>query len=765
MEWVTDCHGDNYSSFLQNGVVYAASHAHYCGNMGGGHPQHSAWRFQNAQAWTDTAKGEILNEVHGYPNWHGVKSAPSMVNWLPVFTQGSFTGQGQAAWDVTGNADYVVFGGEFPRINNVGQQGLVRFARRSISPKAQGPRFTNNQIVPTLVATSPSSVRVSWEAGFDYDDASLTYEVRRNNVLVNTTTAKSNWWTLPSLGFVDTGLTPGTAYSYRIRVRDSDNHAVNGSSVSFTAAAGTPAAVPNNAYANQVRADGARLYWPLNETGPAAQIPVRDRAASATSTPGIGVSDGRSDNGVEWNREGAITGDTAARLTTENEWSRIFQNGTETAPDTFTAQVWIRTDTPSGHGGRILGFSDLQTGNSGHRDRHIYMNDAGRLTFGVRAQDGSLRTVSSGRSYDDNQWHQITATMSSAGMKLYVDGIRVGQRSDTTAGEAYLGYWRVGGDALGWPNSPSNDNFIGDVDEVAIYPTALTQDQVIAQFAASGRTSAIPPAPADGYGAAVYQDEPDLYWRFGELSGTAAADSGKSLNDGTYRSNGGVIGGPAHNEAGVPAIATDAARFDGDNDFVSSNATFSGPTVYTEEAWFKTTTTRGGKIIGFGCSQDNSSGCYDRHTYMQDNGQLVFGVWTGQTNTITTTNSYNDGQWHHMVATQSGSGLKLFVDGELTGTNPQTQAQDYAGFWKVGGDNTWGSSSAYFNGSIDEAAVYSYELPVNRIQAHFVAGGGALNQPPTAAFTPTVQQRRVDVQHHRLERSRRDDHGLRLGLR
>ncbi len=115
MEWVTDCHGDVYSSFLHNGVVYTASHAHYCGNMGGGHPQYPTWRFQYAQAWTDAVGGEILNEVHGYPNWHGVESAPSMVNWLPELAQGTFTGQGQAGWNVTGNNDYVVYGGEFPR--------------------------------------------------------------------------------------------------------------------------------------------------------------------------------------------------------------------------------------------------------------------------------------------------------------------------------------------------------------------------------------------------------------------------------------------------------------------------------------------------------------------------------------------------------------------------------------------------------------------------------------------------------------------------
>ena len=102
------------------------------------------------------------------------------------------------------------------------------------------------------------------------------------------------------------------------------------------------------------------------------------------------------------------------------------------------------------------------------------MDNAGRLFFGVRAQNNQLRTVISPSAYNNNQWHMVTATMSSAGMRLYVDGNLVGSRADTTAGEAYLGYWRVGGDVLsGWPNAPSTRNFAGRVDEVAVYPTAL----------------------------------------------------------------------------------------------------------------------------------------------------------------------------------------------------------------------------------------------------------------------------------------------------
>src|SRR4029079_862444 len=131
-------------------------------------------------------------------------------------------------------------------------------ARRSLltpQQRQQGPAFLNNQIVPTLVPTSPTSVRVSWLAGFDRDDLALQYDVFRVGVgpARYTTTANSNWWTTPSLGFVDSGLTPRQTYGYRIVVRDSDNHVINGATTNVT----MPAAVPTNAYGNRVRADGA----------------------------------------------------------------------------------------------------------------------------------------------------------------------------------------------------------------------------------------------------------------------------------------------------------------------------------------------------------------------------------------------------------------------------------------------------------------------------------------------------------------------------
>ena len=46
-----------------------------------------------------------------------------------------------------------------------------------------------------------------------------------------------------------------------------------------------------------------------------------------------------------------------------------------------------------------------------------------------------------------------------------------------------------------------------------------------------------------------------------------------------------------------------------------------GPNTFTVEAWFKTTTTTGGKIIGFGNRRPGRSSSYDRHVYMDNAGQ------------------------------------------------------------------------------------------------------------------------------------------------
>ena len=53
---------------------------------------------------------------------------------------------------------------------------------------------------------------------------------------------------------------------------------------------------------------------------------------------------------------------------------------------------------------------------------------------------------------------------------------------------------------------------------------------------------------------------------------------------------------------------------------------------------------------------------------MDNPGRIFFGVYptgTGTRITVNTTTTYNDGQWHQVVATLGPNGMQLFIDGTL----------------------------------------------------------------------------------------------------
>jgi chitodextrinase len=159
---------------------------------------------------------------------------------------------------------------------------------------------------------------------------------------------------------------------------------------------------------------------------------------------------------------------------------------------------------------------------------------------------------------------------------------------------------------------------------------------------------------------------------------------------------------------------------------VSSNPTVvNGP--FSTELWFRTTSTSGGKLIGFGDQQYGLSGSYDKHVYLSPDGRLVFGVWNGQSDVVNSDPGLNDGQWHHMVATQGSDGMRLYVDDRLVGQSNVTTNQYYEGYWRVGGDSFGGwpysGSQSYINAEIDDVAIYGTALTADRVDAHYRATG------------------------------------------
>jgi PKD repeat protein len=567
--WVEDCHGDSYGVHPQGDVIYKASHAHYCGNLPeGGYPQTEPnWTFHWGSAFTKTVRGTLGRDLENYPNFEG-QPAPGQLPWDPKLEQGSYTGINQAAWTITGNSDYIVLGGEFPRAavtpggSMATQQGLVRYARSGLSINRSGPEIKGAATNPRVTSVTTGTARVSWTANWDRDNENLTYWVEREGAgVVHQRTVASREGYRPQQGYTDSGLSPGT-YRYRLATIDPFNNRQWSDWVSVTVPA---TGRTQSAYAKRVLDDGAGMFWRLSESSGSAVV---DWAGTRN-----GVA-----SGLIRGTAGAIVGDsdTASTFAGISSSYVVNSDGSEAQPaemstNFLTQEAWVRTS--SIRGGQILGFGNSRTGSSSNADRVVYMTSNGRIAFGTNP--AVRRTITSATSYNNNQWHHVVATLGASGMALYVDGVQVGERADTTRGDFYYGYWRVGGGNLAnWPNRPLSDHLSGAIDDVAIYPVALSASTISAHHALGRNPGTVPnAAPVAAFTSTT-----------SELS-VAFDSSGSSDSDGTVTSRSWSFGdgqsstavSPTHtyDEAGTYTVTLTVTDDDGATDTETRSLTVS----------------------------------------------------------------------------------------------------------------------------------------------------------------------------------------------
>ena len=165
-------------------------------------------------------------------------------------------------------------------------------------------------------------------------------------------------------------------------------------------------------------------------------------------------------------------------------------------------------------------------------------------------------------------------------------------------------------------------------------------------------------------------------------------------------------GGVTLGATGPTALGVSSAvSLDGSTGYVETTNSYANPEGFSLVAWFKTSSTSGGTIMGSPTS---------RATAPRPNGIASCGSTTPDTSygvstttpfdEITSPSAYNNGAWHMVVAEVGSSGTQLYVDNiEVASNASYTTAQSYTGYWHLGWDYEWywtdPPTSNYFSGS------------------------------------------------------------------
>jgi hypothetical protein len=413
-----------------------------------------------------------------YYNFEG-QPTPSQLTWYPSINAGAFTGQSQGPWSVTGNDEYIAMAGEFTRVNGQNQQGLTRFAvSELVADKDRGPTLCGVPSCPTdtypiqATSTEPGKVRISWRTNEDIDNEYLEYRLIRRvlgddgSTMIHNRFVEADFWNPLGMTYTDT-VAPGS-YEYRVQARDPSGLTANSSWVAVTVTNQGEA----SDYLEAVHTDEPTHWWRFGESDGDPTAKAADSVGANAMTVGAGVVRGT---------RGAVHTDDAnlgATLTGASD-SLATSDVQDSPPDLFTLEAWFRTTSTKG--GRIVG-RDTVGGFRTKADRHLYLDEAGHVTFGVKP-NATMATIASSGAYNDGTWHHAAGVVSPEGMKLYVDGVQQGATNTTvTVGEHLaIGYWRVGGTAAGIPGA-----FVGDIDEVAVYKRALSGAELLEHVEAAG---------------------------------------------------------------------------------------------------------------------------------------------------------------------------------------------------------------------------------------------------------------------------------------
>lgn len=212
-------------------------------------------------------------------------------------------------------------------------------------------------------------------------------------------------------------------------------------------------------YAQTILGDTPASYWRLGDL-------VSNSSAADVAGTITGTYNGQISRGMP----GAVQGDNDSCVFFRNGYVDAGNHYAFTGTSAFSCEAWVQLQQlpPSGFVACIAGYFFVASGNQGWR---FSVGAAGNIYFERYLNSAADQVTTANNTMPLGQWTHVAVTYDSANMKLYINGSLVGTTASTRSIATGTAAFQIAHDVPG-------DQFVGMIDEVAVYSRALTATQV-----------------------------------------------------------------------------------------------------------------------------------------------------------------------------------------------------------------------------------------------------------------------------------------------
>ena len=464
-------------------------------------------------------------------------------------------------------------------------------------------------------------------------------------------------------------------------------------------------------------------YWKLNEPSGSFE------SGTAANSGSLGAAG----NGAFYlspalQQPGALTTDPAMNLNGFSQFVEVPYAPELNPSGPFTVEFWANLTNASA--GAKSGVVSRYIGGSGQRGYLFFVNN-GNTKWQFRVYNGTAGVTCTDVDGPDiiaDAWHHVVGVFDGTEIRIYVNGAQnspgvVGTCAANTNAPLRLG--------AGTTETGPTLFFPGLLDEVAIYPTALTTERIAERYALAFNDPT-------AYAASVLADNPTAYWRLNEGTlppAPKAANSGSlgSEYDGDYTF--GIvpgIEGPRQPQFAGMTPDNHAVQLNGSSAVVNvPNLPLLSDTV-TLTCWLKRNGSQGSfagilftRPVATGLSFDGAN----RLAYTWNDDPATYN--------FNSTLTVPDGIWTFAALVVRPEDAVIYMgttNGLVSRTNTPPAGHGSHDFssallW-LGRDQ---AGTRYFKGELDEAAIFDRALDFDSISNLFYSATPAV---PTITRTP-----------------------------